>query len=73
MKDIQASDKKNTLFKAFKTGHIYSNNKRNTAAGGFDFWESGTVRPDEILADLITILHPELLKEHTLTYYQKLQ
>ncbi len=72
MNDIKASDKKNMLFKAFKTGHIYSNNKCNTKAGGFDFWESGTVRPDEILADLITIFHPELLKEHNLTYYQKL-
>ena len=72
MNDIKTSDKKNMLFKAFKTGHIYSNNKRNTKAGGFDFWESGTVRPDEILADLITIFHPELLKEHNLTYYQKL-
>ena len=73
LKDIQASDKKNALFKAYKTGNVYSNNKRNTTGGGFDFWESGTVRPDEILADLIAVFHPELLKDHALYYYQKLK
>ena len=73
LKDIQSADKKNALFKAFKTGNVYSNNKRNTTGGGFDFWESGTVRPDEILADLISIFHPELLKGHELYYYQKLK
>jgi iron complex transport system substrate-binding protein len=71
--DIETADKKNTLFKAYKTGNIYTNNKRNTIAGGFDFWESGAVKPDEILADLITIFHPELLKDHDLYYYQKLR
>ena len=73
LQDIHSADKKNALFKAFKTGNIFSNNKRNTPAGGFDFWESGTVRPDEVLADLITILHPELLKGRELYYYQKLK
>jgi len=73
LKDIQSADKKNTLFKAFKTGNIYNNNKRNTTGGGFDFWESGPVKPDEVLADLITIFHPELLKGHELYFYQKLK
>jgi iron complex transport system substrate-binding protein len=71
--EIKAADKKNTFFKAFKTGNVYNNNKRNTPAGGFDFWESGTVNPDKILADLIYIFHPELLKSHELYYYQKLK
>ncbi len=71
--DIQSADQKNTLFKAFKTGSVYNNNKRNTVAGGFDFWESGPVKPDEVLADLIAIFHPELMKGHQLYYYQKLK
>ncbi len=72
LKEIKAADKKNALFKAYKTGEIYNNNKRNTAAGGFDFWETGIVNPDKILADLIYIFHPELLPGHELYYYQKL-
>lgn len=71
--DIQSADKKNVLFKAFKTGQVYNNNKRNTAAGGFDFWESGAVKPDDILADLISIFHPALLKNRPMYYYQKLK
>ena len=73
LKDIQSADKKNTLFKAFKTGNVYSNNKRNTPGGGFDFWESGPVKPDEVLADLIDIFHPDLLTGRDLYYYQKLK
>lgn len=71
--DIQSADKKNTLFKAYKDGNVYNNNKRNTATGGFDFWESGPVKPDEILADLIEIFHPDMLKGRELYYYQKLK
>ena len=71
--EIKSVDKKNTFFKAFKTGNIYNDNKRNTARGGFDFWESGAVNPDKILADLIYIFHPELLQGYELYYYQKLK
>ncbi len=71
--EIKGADKKNAFFKAFKTGEVYNNNLRNTQAGGFDFWESGVVNPDKILADLIFILHPNLLKGHQLYYYQKLK
>jgi iron complex transport system substrate-binding protein len=71
--EIKAADKKNAFFKAFKSGNVYNNNKRNTPAGGFDFWESGTVNPDKILADLIYIFHPDLLPGHELYYYQKLK
>lgn len=43
-----------------KSGEVYNCDKRATEAGGNDFWESGVVRPDIILADLIKIFHPEL-------------
>ena len=35
---------------------VYNNTLRQTPAGGNDFWESGAVRPDLILADLRAIL-----------------
>ena len=40
---------------------VYNNNARQTPSSGSDFWESGVVRPDLILRDLIAIFHPELL------------
>jgi len=71
--DIASADKKNTFFAAYKAKTVYNNNRRNTPSGGFDFWESGTVNPDLVLADLISIFHPELMPGHELYYYQKLK
>ena len=51
---------------------VYNNDRRRTPAGGSDFWESGTVRPDLVLRDLATILHPELGAD-SLVYYQRLE
>jgi iron complex transport system substrate-binding protein len=71
--EIKAADKKNTFFKAYKTGQVFNNDKRNTSSGGFDFWESGALNPDKVLADLIFIFHAELLPNHELYYYRKLK
>ncbi len=54
-------------------GELYNTTARTTPSGGSDFWESGVVRPDIILADLIKILHPEHAFEHELYYYEKLK
>lgn len=69
--DILAKDSRFRDFKAFKTGQIYNNNKRVSPSGGNDFWESGVVHPEKILADLIKIFHPQQLPDHQLYYYQK--
>ena len=50
---------------------VYNNNRRRTSAGGSDFWESGIIRPDLILQDLVTILHPEI-EAKELIYYEQL-
>jgi len=71
--EIKSADKKNTFFKAYKTANIFNNDKRNTSSGGFDFWETGPLNPDKVLADLIFIFHPELLPNHELYYYRKLK
>lgn len=52
---------------------VYNNNRRRTAAGGSDFWESGVVRPDIILQDLVKILHPEISAAEGLIYYEQLK
>lgn len=64
-----------------KRGNVYNCTRRLSPAGGNDFWESGVIRPDIILSDLIKIFHPELLNEAPneallepeLYYYQRLE
>ncbi|MFW8601817.1 ABC transporter substrate-binding protein [Desulfobacterota bacterium M19] len=60
-------------FASLRAGNLFNNNKRVNAAGGNDFWESGIMRPDVILADLIHIMHPKLLPNHKLYYYRRLK
>jgi iron complex transport system substrate-binding protein len=71
--DILAKDSRFSDFKPFQTGAIYNNNKRLSESGGNDFWESGVVHPEIILADLIKIFHPQILPDHKLYFYQKIE
>lgn len=73
MEDILADDERYAQFQAFQNGQIYVNNARLNQYGGNDYWESGISNPDVVLADLIEILHPELLPDHELVYYQKIE
>lgn len=57
-------------FPVLSEGRIFNNIKRTTPAGGNDFWESGAVRPDLVLSDLLKILHPEFqASDDGLEYY----
>ena len=49
---------------------VYNNNLRQSPQGGSDFWESGVVRPDIILQDLVEIMHGE---GNDLYYYKQLK
>jgi len=59
-------------FKAIREKRLYNRNRRVNDSAANDYWESGMVQPDVILADLIRIFHPELLPNHELYYYQRL-
>lgn len=71
--ELELMDSKHTLFKAFKEKRIYNFNKRTTPQGANDFWELGLARPDLLLADLISILHPNLLPNHNTIFTTQLQ
>ena len=62
-------------FKAFKTSHLYNNNKVINAKGYSTYWETGMIYPDKVLNDLITIFHPELLAgtKNDLYYYKQIK
>lgn len=70
--EIAAKDQRYTSFKPFKTGQVYNYNKLVNDIGSNDYWESGAVNPQVILADLVRILHPELLPDYSIVYYKQL-
>lgn len=71
MKELSAALPRFTLSDVVLKGHVFTNNRRITPAGGNDFWESGIVHPDIILEDLIKIFHPGAI-DGDLTYYRRL-
>jgi len=60
-------------FRAAQTGQVYNNTRQVGANGGNNIWERGIVHPEEVLADLIHIFHPELLPEHEPVFYEQLR
>ena len=72
LEELAALDARYKDFETFKRGEIYTYNNRVNEFGGSDYFESGNVYPDRLLADHIKILHPELLPDYQLYYYRKL-
>jgi iron complex transport system substrate-binding protein len=70
--EILDKDKRYGDLKPFKNGNIFNNNGKVNEIGSNDYWESGAVNPHIVLADMIKILHPQLLPEHELVYYKKI-
>jgi len=60
-------------FKAFRDDEVFNDNARENQFGGIDYYESGPSHPERVLADLIKIFHPEILKNHEFYYYQRLK
>ncbi len=71
--EILTADSRFEKFKVFNQGEIFNNNRRATGLGGNDFWESGVVAPEVILADLISIFHRETMNNHEMIYYQEIK
>jgi iron complex transport system substrate-binding protein len=72
-KDILAQDARFGAFRSFRSDAIYNYNRRVNDAGASDYWESGSVNPQWVLADLIRILHPGVLPADTLIYYKQIK
>jgi iron complex transport system substrate-binding protein len=72
-KDILSQDPRYSSFPALQTGAVFNNTKRVEEDGPNDYWESGAVNPQGVLADLIRILHPDALPADTLIYYKQLK
>ena len=68
-----AADPRFRNFEAAETGAVYNNTRQVSEKGGNAIWERGVTEPDVVLADLIRILHPELLPERDFVYYERLR
>jgi iron complex transport system substrate-binding protein len=73
LEELRSFDSRYALLPALSAGRVYNNNRRMGPGGGNDYWESGTLRPDLILSDLIAALHPELMPDHQFFYYRQLK
>ncbi len=62
-----------TQFEAFKQQKVYSNAIKSGAKGGLLFYELAPQRPDLVLKDLISILHPDLLTDYETHFFMPLE
>ena len=58
---------------AAQISQVFNNTRQVSKNGGNNIWERGIVHPEEVLADLIKIFHPDLMPDHELIYYENLQ
>ena len=72
IEELKASVPRFAAVEAVQRGRLYNNTKRTNENRGSDFWESGAIRPDLILEDLVKILHHEAPTD-SLHYYKRLQ
>lgn len=71
--DLSGQDERYSKFNAFQNSNVYNYSKRQSQGGGYDYFESAYARPDLVIADLVAILHPELMTNHEFHYYERLR
>ena len=70
--DLLAQDARYLDFAPVTAGAVYTNAARVNANGGNDYFEGGAANPQLVLADLVHILHPDLLPDHVPVYFVSL-
>lgn len=73
LKEMTDSNPHYAQFRAFKDKKVYSFSTKKGAKGGLIYYELASNRPDLVLKDIIAILHPELLPNHQLYFFEKLK
>ncbi len=69
--ELTAQNPKFAAVPAVTARRVWNCNRRQTAGGGSDFWESGIVRPDRALSDLVAIMRNT--DADTTYYYKRLE
>jgi iron complex transport system substrate-binding protein len=73
MNEIISVDSRLGDLSVFRKGNLYNNNKLVKPEGGNDYWESGAMKPQVILKDIASILHPGMFPGYEPIYYKKLK
>ncbi|WP_026710912.1 ABC transporter substrate-binding protein [Flavobacterium filum] len=60
-------------FKAVQNKNVYSFSSKKGKTGGIIYYELASNRPDLVLKDLIKILHPDVMKDYELYFFEKLK
>jgi iron complex transport system substrate-binding protein len=56
-------------FKAYRQGQVWTYERRQKAPGANDYWSRSVTHPDLLLADLVKIFHPHLMRDHAFEWY----
>lgn len=73
MHEILKTNANYKYFKAVQNKNIYTSSSKKGKTGGVIFYELAPNRPDLVLKDLIKILHPEVLPNYELYFFEKLK
>jgi iron complex transport system substrate-binding protein len=73
LKSMEQANKHYSQFKAFQNKKVYSFANKKGATGGVLFYELAPNRPDIVLKDIVKILHPDLLPDHKLYFFEQLK
>ena len=73
LKQMSDSNPHYDQFTSFKNKKVYSYSVNKGAKGGILYFEWSPTRPDWVLKDLIKIFHPELVPNHKLYFFKKLE
>jgi iron complex transport system substrate-binding protein len=73
LKEMSDSNPHYSQFAPFKNKKVYSYSLNKGEKGGIVYFELASSRPDLVLKDFIKIVHPELLPNHKLYFFQKLE
>ena len=66
-----AADARYGTLAAVREGQVWTRDKRVGPTGGNDVFERGVTHPDEVLADLVAILHPDRMPGHETVYFKQ--
>lgn len=73
MRDVRSLNPRFADVPAVVSGRVFNCTARSTTDGGSDFWESGAVRPDMVLKDMVKMLLPDMLPDHELYYFRQMR
>ncbi|MGH1365454.1 MAG: ABC transporter substrate-binding protein [Calditrichia bacterium] len=69
---LKSEDERYANLTAFQSGNVFNSTARTNSTGSSDYWESGLINPHILLHDIVKILHPQLVPNHTFVFYERL-